>query len=191
LLFLLPLFVVLAGCFAARGIAEITTFPYPVVYQDDSTARFGDEDDKVFIEVRRIQTARPLENLAIHYAALFPGGEIIRPGDSEEYLKLDGKSAYKVVFRTKYIRQRKRVSEKSSSDSGKVPTGWTSATMEDPATGKKMKILLGPVIPQQRVLYLVQGDSYLYYIFWRADGDEIEKSRKKFEQFVRQEINYK
>jgi len=188
---LLPLFAVLAGCLAARGITEITTFPYPVTYQDDSTARFGDADDNVFIEVRRTQTSRPVENLAIHYAALFPGGEIIRPGDNEEYLKLDGKNAYKVVFRTKYIRKRKRAPERNSSEPGKVPTGWTPATMEDPVSGKKMKILLGPVIPQQRVLYLVQGDSYLYYIFWRADGDDIDPSRKKFEQFVRQEINYK
>jgi len=172
-------------------MTEITSYPYPVTYQDDSSARFADKDDSIFIDVRRTKISRPLDNLAIHYAALFPGGEIIRPGDNEEYIKINDKNAYKVVFQTKYIRKRKRMDEKAVTDSGRVPPGWTVASMEDPITGKRIRVLHGPVIPEERILYLVQGDSYIYYILWKADGESIEQSRKKFEQFVRQDINYR
>ena len=47
--FLAPCF--LCGCLPARGIDEIVTFPAPLIYEDDSTARFGDQQDNVFIEV--------------------------------------------------------------------------------------------------------------------------------------------
>jgi len=172
-------------------MTEITSYPYPVTYQDDSSVRFTDKDDSIFIEVRKTEVPRPLDSLAIHYTALFPGGEIIRPGDNEEYVKINGKNAYKVVFQTKYIRKRKRMDEKAGPNSGQIPPGWTSASMEDPITGKRIRVLLGPSIPEQRILYLVQGDSYIYYIFWKAEGESIEPSRKKFEEFVRQDISYR
>ncbi|MCX5863105.1 MAG: hypothetical protein NTW27_13415 [Deltaproteobacteria bacterium] len=182
---------VLPGCFGSRGITEIKSQPYPVIYQDDSTARFNDGSDNIFIEVRTTKTPRPLENLAIHYPALFPGGEIIRPGDGEEYVKVSGHNAYKVVFRTKYIRKRKRVEQKLGEGRDKISEGWTTMTMEDPLTGKPIPVLYSPVIPEQRVLYLVQGDSYIYYIFLRADGDAIDAATKEFDTFVRDGIQYR
>lgn len=190
LLLFLPVLCALAGCFSARGMTEITTEPYPVIYQDDSSARFGTADDSVLIEVRRAKTPRPLENLAIYYPSLFPGGEIIRPGDAEEYVKFDDKNAYKVVFGTKYIRKRKRLGDESNKAES-MPEGWTAAKMEDPETGKSMAVAQGPVIPRQRVLYLVQGDPYIYYVSLRADGDAIESARDRFEKFVRQEVKYR
>lgn len=160
------------------------------MYQDDSTARFGTSDDSVLIEVRRARTSRPLENLAIHYASLFPGGEIIRPGDSEEYVKLNDKNAYKVVFGTKYIRKRKRIPDQGK-QSESIPEGWSAAKMEDPETGQSVAVARGPVIPRERILYLVQGDPYVYYVSMRADGEAIESARDRFEKFVRQEIKYR
>ncbi len=180
----------LAGCFATRGIIDAGSHPYPIIYEDESTEKFSDRDDNVFIEVRRRKVSRPLENLAIHYAALFPGGEIVRPGDTEEYVKIDGKNAFKVVFRTNYIRKRKRVDAKDKSGSGEAPPGWTLTNVVDAATGKTIPVLYGPVIPRQKILYLVEGDLYVYYIFMRADGDSIESARKKFEEFVRKDIKY-
>lgn len=186
--------VIIAGisaCLGTRGIEAIKARPYPVLYEDYSTARFGDEGDNAFVEVRTAKTSRPMENLAIHYAALFPGGEIIRPGDSEEYLRIDGHNAYKVVFRTKYIRKRKRLQETGNGGEKEVPEGWTPMTMEDPLTGKPIPVLHGPVVPQQRVLYLVQGDTKVYYVFLRTDGDSIDEAVKNFDQFVREGIDYK
>jgi hypothetical protein len=182
---------ILAGCLAAKGMTEINPEPYPLVYQDDSTARFGNPDDTVFIEVRRVKASKPLENLAIHYAALFPGGEIIRPGDSEEYLKIDGKNAYKVSFTPKYIRKRKRIQSDQSGSSEKPEPGWSVESIEDPVSGKLVSILKGPVIQQQRLLYLIRGENYLYYVFLRTDGESIESSKKKFETFVREDIKYR
>lgn len=179
----------LAGCFSARGITEIGARPYTLIYEDDTTTRFSNPDDSVFIEVRRAPVARPPENLAVHYGALFPGGEIVRPGDAEEYTKIDGKNAYKVTFKTTYIQRRTRVDPKKSDEP--PPEGWTKHTIIDPDTGKSAPVLYGPTIPRQKVLYLVEGDSYIYYIFMRADGDAIESARKKFEDFVRKEIMYK
>jgi hypothetical protein len=181
----------LAGCFGNRGLTEIKKNPYSLAYQDDSTAQFADGTDNVFIEVRKTKTSRPLENLAIHYPALFPGGEIIRPGDSEEYLKINGNNAYKVAFRTKYIRKRKRVEGILGDTRNKIPEGWTAMTMEDPLTGKPIPVLYGPVIPEQRSLYLVQGNSNIYYMFLRADGDAIESATKEFDTFVREGIEYR
>jgi len=179
------------GCFSARGIAEITTYPYPLLYEDDSTARFGTTDDSVLIEVRRTRAPGHLKNMAVRYMSLFPGGEIIRPGDGEAYVEVDGKTAYKVVFQPKYLRKRKRVRENFTSGRQEVPEGWTPARMEDPITGKTIRVLHGPVISQYRSLYLVRGDSELYYLFLRADGDQVEPARKRFEEFVRNGISYK
>jgi hypothetical protein len=177
-----------SGCFASGGISEIRVFPYPLVYEDESLERFADPQNDTAIEVRKAKISRPLDNLAIHYQALFPGGEIIRPGDHEEYLKMNGKNAYKVVFRTKYIRKRKRLPEQAAN--AEVPAGWTRKTIEDPITGKPIPVLYGPVIPQEKILYLVEGSTYLYYILMSADGDEIEPARKRFEKFVREDVQY-
>ena len=179
----------LTGCFSARGIGEVVSRPYPVVYEDDSTERFSNSDDSVFIEIRRTKSSRPLGNLAVHYPALFPGGEAVRPGDTEEYVKIDGKNVYKVEFKTSYVRNRKRI------DPGKTdepaPEGWTKTSMEDQESGKQIPILYGPVVPRRKVLYLVEGDSYIYYIFMRADGDAIESARKKLDELVNSGIKYR
>jgi hypothetical protein len=178
----------LGGCFAARGMSEIRAFPYPIVYEDELTERFSDAETGATIEVRKARISRPLDNLAIHYQAIFPGGEIIRPGDHEEYVKVGDKNAYRVVYRQKYIRKRKRADDKKSLEN--IPAGWTVRSTEDPATGKPVKVLLGPVVPQQKVLYLVEGPEHLYYVLLTADGDSIEAARKKFEKFVREDIQY-
>ncbi len=180
----------LTSCLGSRGFKEITAGPYPLIYEDDSIARFGSPDDSTFVEVRKTSVSKPLEHLAVHYRSLFPGGEIVRPGDREEYVKVNGKNAYKVVFRTKYIRKRKRLEKDSAISPESIPKGWTAAKMEDPVTGEMIEVLHGPVIPQQRILYLVQGDPYVYYIFLRADGDVIQSARKKFEKFVNEDIKY-
>lgn len=180
----------LTGCIGARGLKEITASPYPLIYEDDSIARFGSTDDNAFVEVRKTDVSKPLEHLAVHYRSLFPGGEIVRPGDREEYVKVNGKNAYKVVFRTTYIRKRKRLDNSSTDTSQSIPDGWTRATMEDPVTGEVIRVLHGPVIPQQKILYLVQGDPYIYYILLRADGDVIKSAREKFEKFVNEDIKY-
>ncbi len=143
------------------------------------------------MEVRRAKTSRPVDDLAIQYGALFPGGEVIRPGDTEEYVKIDGRNAYKVVFKKKYIRKRKRIGTDDKSPSEEVSPDWKSVTMHDSETGKPVPVLYGPIIPRERTLYLVAGDSEVYAIFMRADGDAIEPAKKKFEKFVRDEIKYK
>jgi hypothetical protein len=178
----------LAGCFSAHGLQEIKSHPHALVYEDDSTARFADKEDTVFIEVRTAPIPRPLENLAVHYSTLFPGGTIVRPGDGEEYTKIDGRTAYKVMFQPEYIRRRKRVPEKEELKD--IPPGWTVRTIEDPVTGKPIQVLYGPVIPRQKILYLVEGKKFVYYIFMRADGESIEPARKKFEDFVGKDIRY-
>jgi len=192
LLKLLPALAVVGlalGCFATRGIVEVTAEPFPKTYEDDSIVRFGDKDDTVFVEVRRAKKTGRLDNLAIHYRALFPDSEIVRPGDQEQYLKIDGKNAYKVTFRTKYIRRRKPLEKAPSPED--IPAGWTLQTIAEPATGKPIPVLLGPPTPQQRVMYLVEGDVYLYYVYMRADGDSITPAREKFDEFVRKGIAYK
>lgn len=177
-----------AGCFASGGMSEIRAFPYPLVYEDESLERFADAQSDTSIEVRKAKISRPLDNLAIHYQALFPGGEIIRPGDHEEYLKIDGKNAYKVVFRTKYMRKRKRIFNQAPE--AEVPPGWTRRTIEDPVSGKPIPVLYGPVVPQEKILYLVEGSTCLYYVLMSADGDAIEPARKRFEKFVREDVQY-
>jgi hypothetical protein len=181
----------LASCLGTYGITEITDHPYNLVSEDDSTARFGPRNDDVSIEVRRVASPRPIENLAINYGALFPDGEVIRPGDTEEYVKVDGRNAYKVIFRPKYIRKRKRVNEKVGAKKEETPEGWTRVTISDPLTGKPETILQSPVIRRQRILYLVAGDKYVYYILMRADGDAVESARKKLEKFVHEDLKYR
>lgn len=182
--------VILTGCFGTPGLKEITGYPYPLIYQDDSIARFESSDHNVFVEVRKTPSPRPLEHLAVHYASLFPGGEIVKPGDREEYRTIKGKNAYKVVFRTKYIRKRKRLDKDSNPKSSEIPEGWTKAQMSDPTTGDVVPVLHGPVIPQQKILYLVQGESHIYYILLTADGDAITPATEKLEQFVRNDIKF-
>jgi hypothetical protein len=181
---------IIAGCFSSHRLKEIKGTPYPLSYEDDVTARFGDPEDDVFIEVRRAEMSRPLDNLAVHYGTLFPGGEVIRPGDSEDYVDIDGHKSYRVTYQTKYIRKRKRAPG-ATTDEGEVPSGWQAVNMPDPATGKSARVLYGPAIPRERTLYLVPGKSYVYYVFLRADGEAIESGRKKFEDFVRKAIAYR
>ncbi len=178
----------LSSCLMARGITEVNYNPYPMIYEDDSSQKFGDKDDTVLIEVRRAQTSTPIDSLAIHYRALFPGGEIVKPGDIEEYVKIDERNAYRVTFRTKYIRRRNRVL--GTVRTKDLPEGWTVQTMSDPETGKPIQVLLGPVVQRFTRLYLVKGDVYIYYVFLRADGDA-GPARKKFEEFLRKGISYK
>lgn len=180
----------IAGCIASHRLKEISGKPYPVTYEDDVTARFGDPEDNVFIEVRRAEMSRPLDNLAVHYGTLFPGGEVIRPGDSEEYVDIDGRKSYKVTFKPRYIRKRKRATQTSEGKED-VPPGWQAVTMPDPATGKTARVLYSPAIPRERTLYLVPGKSHVYYLSLRADGDSIPGARKNFEQFVRTAIAYR
>ncbi len=183
--------VCLAGCIGTYGITEIKDHPYRLVQEDDSSAQFGLLDDDASIEVRKLESPRPIENLAINYSALFPEGEIIRPGDTEEYTKIDGRNAYKVVFRPKYIRKRKRVEDNSGTNPQESSEGWTQATITDPLTGKSETIMQSPIIRRERILYLVAGDRYIYYILMRADGDAIEPARKKLEKLVRKDIDYR
>ncbi len=185
------LVVCLAGCIGTYGITEISDYPYDLVHEDDSSAKFGVRGDDASIEVRKVASPRPIENLAINYGALFPEGEIIRPGDTEEYTKIDGRNAYKVIFRPKYIRKRKRVDDNTGTKTEEPPEGWTQATIYDPLTGRPETVLQGPVIRRERVLYLVAGDQYIYYILMRADGDAIEPARKKLEKLVREDIKYR
>ncbi len=179
------------GCFGAPRVKDYSSVPLPIIYEDDSTTKFRDQDDDKFIEIRKSPTSRPVENLAIHYPALFPGGEVIRPGDAEEYTMINGKSSYKVVFRTKYIRKRKRLDGKDPNLEEKIPEGWTKSAIEDPSTGTRIPIMLGPVIPQHRVLYIVPGENYTYYLFMRVDGENYEQSLKDFDKFVREGMTYK
>lgn len=190
---LLVLCTLVSGCFTTQRDKTIRHDPYPLLSQDESTSttRFGDPDDNVFIEVRRAKTSRPVKDLAIQYGALFPGGEVIRPGDTEEYVNVDGRNAYKVIFKTKYIRKRKQIGTDGKNSLKDVSPDWKSVTMEDTETGKPVSVLYGPVIPRERILYLVAGDSEVYALFMRADGDAIGDAKRKFEKFVREGMTYK
>ena len=180
-----------SGCFGRAQVKDFSSAPIPIIYEDETTTKFRDDEDDKFIEIRKAPTSRPIENIAIHYPALFPGGEVIRPGDTEEYTMINGKNSYKVVFRTKYIRKRKRLNEKDLSDDFKVPEGWTKSSIQDASTGAKIPILLGPVIPQHRILYVVPGEQNIYYLFLRFDGENYEQAIRDFDRFVREEMTYK
>ncbi len=179
----------IGACIAAHGISEIRSEPYPLTYTDDSTKKFADPEDKVFMEVRRARIAQPMDNLAIHYRSFFPEGEPVRPGDKETYVKVKNHRAYKVVYRTKYIRHRKRLPDKDKAQ--EIPGGWSLRSLTDPATGNLVPVLYGPIIPRERTMYLVAGKDYLYYLFMRADGDEVESAMKKFEDLVHNGVQYK
>jgi len=178
-----------AGCLYTRGIDEVLVDPYPQIYQDDSTLRFGDQEDKVFIEVRKAKISRRLDNLAIHYGTIFPGGVPIRRDDNEQYVKVGGKTAYRVIFAEKSVRRRKRLEKEIPPE--EVPPGWKQVTISDPVTGKPTPALYGPVVPRRQILYLVEGDAYLYYVLMRADGGAIPEARRAFEEFVRKGIDYR
>jgi hypothetical protein len=177
-----------AGCATTQGISEIRSHPYPLVQEENSAEKLANEDDTVFLEVRKAKVEGPVDNLAIRYRSLFPEGEIIRPGDREEYVDIDGRKAYRVVFRTKYIRRRERL--ESGLKPENLPEGATIRSILDPATGETVPVLYGPVIPRQKILYLVEGKHYIYYILLRADGDAIGPAEKKLEEFVRNGIEY-
>jgi hypothetical protein len=187
-LLLLPACALVAGCVVGKGVPEIRAFPYPLTYEDDNTQRFSDPSSDAFVEIRKTRSPGPLDNLAVHYASLFPGGEVIRPGDQEDYVKVGDHKAYRVVFRTKYVRKRKRLKDKDAD--AEIPAGWTRTTIEDPATGNPLPVLYGPVIPQQRLLYLVEGPTHIYYVFLRANGEMIEPARERFEKLVREEMKF-
>ncbi len=179
---------VAASCLSATGISEIQSAPYPLLYEDDSTARFGNANDDVFIEVRTEPISGKLENLAIHYKAYFPEGESIKSGDLEEYIKIRDRNAYKVTFPETYIRKRKRVDH--DFEAGDIPPGWSLKRVEDPESGRPIPVLYGPVIPRYRTLYLVEGKTFLYYIFFRADGAAIQPAKEKLDTFVHKGIEY-
>lgn len=190
LLLIIPILALipLAGCFSARGLPEIRSEPYPIIYRDDGVLRFGDADDNVFIEVRRVPISKETGNLAIHYSALFPGGVKITPGDHEEYVTIAGHKAYKVVFRISHIRKRKRFEDGISAKD--LPEGWSLHHMVDPSSGASIPVLHGPIVPRERILYLVEGRSYIYYVFMRADGESIGPAKERFEEFLKEEIDY-
>lgn len=177
---------VCVGCFSASGLTEIKARPYHVTYEDDSTLKMGDKDDTVSIEVRRISVPKQLPKLAIHYNTLFPGGESIRPGDSEEYVKIRDKEAFKVSFKPDYIRQRKRAPK---SEPDEIPPNWIQSKIED-SDGEIVPIIVGPLVSREKTLYLVHGTKYLYYILFRADGSAVKSGSEKFNQFIQDDINY-
>ena len=181
---------ILAGCFSTHSFREIVRTPYPLVEQDDAATRFGNQEDDVAIEVRKAKIDRPVDNLAVHYVTLFPDGEVIRPGDTEEYVKVGDKNAYKVTFRSKYIRKRKRCDESQQLTPAEIAKGWKMTVIRDPHTTKPVQAMYSPVIPTQKILYLVEGTSHVYYVLLRADGDAIKDGQKEFEKFVREGIDY-
>ncbi|MFH0822308.1 MAG: hypothetical protein V2B18_06115 [Pseudomonadota bacterium] len=170
-------------------MTEIGSRVYPVLHEDDTATRLGSKTDDVFIEVRKERIPRPLENLAIHYRTFFPSGEIIKPGDAEEYVKVNGRNAYKVVFAPKYVRHRERVPTDAPTDSTKP--GWTRKKTTDPESGETIEAVYSPVMPRYRVLYLVEGDRYIYYIFMRADGPAAESAKEALNKLVYQGIKYR
>lgn len=188
---ILAVALLVSGCLGRGQVKDFSSPPLPVIYEDEVTTKLRDADDSQFIEIRKTPTSKPIENLAIHYPALFPGGEIIRPGDTEEYTLVDGKNSYKVVFRTKYIRKRRHLTEKEKSDEQDLPAGWTKSFTEDSSSGSRIQIAIGPTVPQHRILYVVPGDQNVYYLFFRIDGENYEKAIKDFDKFVREDMRYK
>ncbi len=72
-----------------------------------------------------------------------------------------------------------------------IPPGWTESTFEDPISGKKIPIMIGPIIPERKILYLAPGSESVYYILLTLDGKDHEDAIKNFDKFVKQGINYK
>ncbi|MGO8880488.1 MAG: hypothetical protein ACLPVO_16240 [Desulfomonilaceae bacterium] len=182
--------VLVQNCFGPRGMSEIKYRPLPLINENSSLAKLSDTSDDVSIEIRKAPVSKPIENLAIHYPALFPDGETIRPGDREEYVPIGNKTAYKVVFSTKYIRKRKRLQTQNGKIVNDIPPGWTESTFEDPVSGKKIPIMIGPIIAEKKILYLVPGSESVYYVLLNVDGNDHEDAIKNFDKFVKQGINY-
>ena len=140
--------VLLAGCLATRGIVNVESRPYPLVYEDDSTERFSDSEDTVFIEVRRRKV----------FHARWKTWRF-----TMQRYSLAGRSLGRVTPRTisrltagthtKWSsKQTTSEGENGSKPTrnwapGDAPPGWTLTNIEDPATGKRIPVLYGPVIP--------------------------------------------
>jgi hypothetical protein len=157
------------------------------VYEDDSTLRMGNEEDTIFIEIRRAPISGKSGNLAIRYERIFPGGPAIRSGDRERYLRIGDHVAYRVDFSPKFIRYRKRIS--GDPEKAQPPEGWTIQGLK-PDDPSSEKILVGPVIKRKRVLFLVEGKKYIYYVFGRADEKSINRMNKMMEELVNKGIDY-
>lgn len=188
---LLVIGTILCGCASGTGIRDLKFDSYKKEIVSDNQVKWVDSEDNVFVQLQTAAISQPVNNLVVHYGSLFPSGEPIRPGDTEEYLKINNRNAYRVVFRPTFIRQRKRLTDKQISDPTLIPNGWTKTSIEDPLTGESVDAMYGPIIPRQRVLYLVEGDKFVYYIFLRADGEAIDKELKKFDSLVKTRIAYK
>ncbi len=182
--------ILVQNCFGPRGMSEIKYRPFPLVSENSNLAKLSDTSDDISIEIRKAPVSKPIENLAIHYPALFPEGETIRPGDREEYVPIGAKTAYKVVFNTKYIRKRKRLQTQNGKVVDDILPGWTESAFEDPISGKKIPIMVGPIIPEKKILYVVPGSESVYYILLNVDGKDHEDAIKNFDKFVKQGINY-
>jgi len=182
--------VLVQSCFSTAGMSDIKYRPLPLIHENSSLAKFSDVSDDVSIEIRKAPVSKPIENLAIHYPALFPNGENIRPGDREEYVPVGNKTAYKVVFDTKYIRKRKRLKTENGKISSDIPPGWTESTFEDPVSETKTPVLIGPIIPEKKILYVVPGSESVYYILFKVDGNDHEDTIKDFDKFVKEGVNY-
>ncbi len=179
------------GCFRSTGMTEIKYKPLPTICENNRLTKFRDSNEDVSIEIRKVPVSKPIENLAIHYPSLFPDGETVRPGDREEYVNIGKKMAYKVIFNTKYIRKRKRMDKKLDNSDNKTPEGWTESTMDDTIVGEKIPVLVGPVIPQKKILYLVPGPESVYYLQLTVDGRNHEDAIKSFDKFVMEGIDYR
>ena len=179
------------SCFGPVGMAEIKYKPLPLISENSSFVKYEDSGDDVSIELRKAPVSKSVENLAIHYPSLFPDGETIHPGDREEYVTVNGKTAYKVIFNTKYIRKRKRLNAKSGKSPEDIPSGWSQSVWDDPVSGVKTPILVGPVIPERKILYLIPGSENVYYVLLKVDGPDYEDAIKKFDKFVKEGIDYR
>ena len=179
------------SCFGPVGMAEIKYKPLPLISENSRFVKYEDSGDDVSIELRKAPVSKSVENLAIHYPSLFPDGETIHPGDREEYVTVNGKTAYKVIFNTKYIRKRKRLKTKSGKSPEDIPSGWSESIWDDPVSGVKTPILVGPVIPERKILYLIPGSENVYYVLLKVDGPDYEDTIKKFDKFVKEGIDYR
>ncbi|MFA6223077.1 MAG: hypothetical protein WC647_12260 [Desulfomonilaceae bacterium] len=179
------------SCFGPVGMAEIKYKPLPLIDENSRFVKYEDSGDDVSIELRKAPVSKSVENLAIHYPSLFPDGETIHPGDREEYVTVNGKTAYKVIFNTKYIRKRKRLKTKSGKSPEDIPSGWSESIWDDPVSGVKTPILVGPVIPERKILYLIPGSENVYYVLLKVDGPDYEDAIKKFDKFVKEGIDYR
>ncbi len=179
------------SCFGPVGMAEIKYKPLPLIDENSRFVKYEDSGDDVSIELRKAPVSKSVENLAIHYPSLFPDGETIHPGDREEYVTVNGKTAYKVIFNTKYIRKRKRLKTKSGKSPEDIPSGWSESIWDDPVSGVKTPILVGPVIPERKILYLIPGSENVYYVLLKVDGPDYEDAIKKFDRFVKEGIDYR